>query len=579
MKFTDLSPTASLLVAELKPSSDAWLNRSGKTCAVLHQLAATGEVAVIPQIVGFLLDGDSTIVVATAATLRTLFAQVPPAQLPAFDELMRLRDTYYGPVTGDPRWHKLQPVQVNAFVGGDPATSTLLLGLACCHWNGYVRQNAIACLDQHVHSGEELPFLLLRLGDWVSAVRVQAEAAISRRLDFSQRENYLACLPLVARLRERKRLIAFSMFQEDQPLASRLRRSAALPPSSPLFSHVEALLWLDVPSLLSNALSATDRVTRRFGLSLAWSAAAELGSETAQRIVEQALQTKDQMAHVQIAHWLVAKEAHPDLQRQFMVRLVSDRIPAVRRLALGWCAFHEPMAHKDALHAALLDRSRSVRAITQFYLPKLDRMDLRSFYREEVSKNEPRSLLAALGGLSETGKVEDADWIIPLVKSPRIAVRKAALSAVAKLAGATGKYLPLFIEALQDHSPGISRQARLALEDHASEIGRDRLKASFFAVTTPHVRRQTLLLINRLPKWPRVTLLVEVVGQWWLDDSLRQTTMNFLWDWFAGYNRTHFAKPSRAELADLVAVLHEHHSAMDTRCAQELQGLVESFRK
>ena len=577
MKFTDLSPTASLLVAELKLSSDAWLNRSGKTCAVLHQLAATGEVAVIPQIVGFLLDGDSTIVAATAATLQTLFTQVPPAQLPAFDELMRLRDTYYSPVTGDPRWHKLQPVQVNAFVSGDPAISTLLLGLACCHWNGYVRQNAIACLDQHVHSGEEIPFLLLRLGDWVSAVRVQAEVAISHRLDSSQREHYLACLPLVARLRERKRLIASSMFHEDQPLASRLRRSPALPPSSPLFSRVEGLLRLDLPSLLSTALSTTDRVTRRFGLALSWSAAAELGPEAAQRIVEQALQTKDQMAHVQIARWLVAKEAHPNLQRRFMVRLVSDRIPAARRLALGWCASHEPVTYKDALHAALLDRSRSVRAIAQFYLPKLDNLDLRGFYRQVASQNEPHNLLAALGGLSETGKAEDADWIIPLVKSPRIAVRKAALSAVAKLAGATGKYLPLFIEALQDDSPGISRQARLALEDHASEIGRDRLKASFFAVTTPHVRRQTLLLINRLPKWPRVTLLVEVVGQRWLDDSLRQTTMNFLWDWFAGYNRTHFAKPSHTELAELVAVLHEHQGTLESRFRQEIEGLIDSF--
>ena len=577
MKFTDLSPTASQLIAELKPSSDAWLNRGGKTCAVLRQLAVTGEVAVIPQIVGYLLEGDSTIVAATAATLQTLFAQVPSAHLPAFDELMRLRDTYYGPTSGDPRWHKLQPVQVNAFVGGDPAASALLLGLACCHWNGYVRQNAIVCLDQHVHSGEELPFLLLRLGDWVSAVRVQAEAAISHRLDPSQREHYLACLPLVARLRERKRLIASSMFQEDQPSASRLRRSPALPPSSPLFSQVEALLCLDVPSLLSTALNATDRVTRRFGLSLVWSAAAELGPEAAQRIVEQALQTKDQMAHVQIAHWLVAKGAHPDLQRQFMVRLVSDRIPAVRRLALGWCASHKPVAYNDALHAALLDRSRSVRAIAQFYLQKLDGLNRRSFYREEVLKNEPQSLLAALGGLSETGKVDDADRIIPLVKSSRIAVRKAALSAVAKLAGATGKYLPLFVEALQDHSPGISRQARLALEDHASEIGRDRLKALFFAVTTPHVRRQTLLLINRLPKWPRVTLLVEVVGQWWLDDSLRQTTMNFLWDWFAGYNRTHFAKPSHAELAELVAVLQEHRDMLESRFRQEIEGLIDSF--
>ncbi len=367
------------------------------------------------------------------------------------------------------------------------------------------------------------------------------------------------------------------MFQEDQSSASRLRRDLAPPPSSPLFCQVESLLRTDVPSLLSKAMSITDRVTRRFGLALAWSAAVELGPEAAQQAVEQVLGIKDQIARVQIAHWLVAKDAHPGLQRRFMVRLVSDRIPAVRRLALGWCAFHEPVVHKDVLHAALLDRSRSVRAIAQFYLPKLDRLDLRGFYRRMASKHEPRSLLAALGGLSETGKAEDVDGIIPLVQSPKIAVRKAALSAVAKLAGAAGAYLPLFVEALQDHSPGVSRQARLALEDHASEIGRNRLKALFFDATTPHVRRQALLLINRLPKWPRVTLLVQVIGQKWLDESLRLTATTFLRDWLAGYNRTHFARPSRAERAELAAVLREHGGAMDTHCARELRGLVESF--
>lgn len=284
------------------------------------------------------------------------------------------------------------------------------------------------------------------------------------------------------------------------------------------------------------------------------------------------------MAHVQIAHWLISKDAPPDLQQRFMVRLVSDSIPTVRRLALGWCAFHEPAAYKDALHTALLDRSRSVRIIAQFYLPKLDSLDHRGFYRQVASQNEPHNLLAALGGLSETGKAEDADGIIPLAKSPKIAVRKAALAAIAKLAGATGKHLPLFVEALQDHSPGISRQARLALETYASKIGRESLKALFFDVTTPNVRRQTLLLINRLPKWPRVTLLVEVVGQRWLEESLRLTATTFLRDWLAGYNRTHFAKPSQAELADLVAALDEHHGSMDARCAQELRGLVESFR-
>jgi hypothetical protein len=156
-------------------------------------------------------------------------------------------------------------------------------------------------------------------------------------------------------------------------------------------------------------------------------------------------------------------------------------------------------------------------------------------------------------------------------------VRKAALATVAKLAGATGEHLPLFVEALQGDSPGCSRQARLALEDHAWAIGRNRLKTLFFQVTAPHVRRQTLLLINRLPKWTRVTLLIEIAGQQELDEHLRQSAINFLSDWFADHNHTYFARPSPAELAALKAALHAFPGALEFRLRQELQGLIGSF--
>ena len=259
-----------------------------------------------------------------------------------------------------------------------------------------------------------------------------------------------------------------------------------------------------------------------------------------------------------------------------MERLLGDKLPAVRRLALGWCVAHEPEAHQHLLRAALLDRSRSVRDIAQFYLPRQEIIDLRGFYRGKVLDGGPARLLAAMGGLSETGKAEDAKLFVPLARSPRVAVRKAALSAVAKLEGASGEHLEVFVTALQDGgSAGVSRQARLALERCAGEVGRERLAAIFFDSPYLHVRRQALSLINRLPKWQRVTLLVEVVGRGGPEDEATVTAGNFLRDWFANYNRSHAVAPAPKDVAELDAVLRRYDGALEPRLGRELQALVE----
>ena len=132
--------------------------------------------------------------------------------------------------------------------------------------------------------------------------------------------------------------------------------------------------------------------------------------------------------------------------------------------------------------------------------------------------------------------------------------------------------------ALQDGgSPGVSRQARLALERCAGEVGRERLASIFFGSPYLHVRRQALSLINRLPKWQRVTLLVEIVGRGGPEEETTVTATHFLRDWFANYNRSHAVAPARKDVAELDAVLRRYDGALESRLGRELQALVASW--
>jgi hypothetical protein len=245
----------------------------------------------------------------------------------------------------------------------------------------------------------------------------------------------------------------------------------------------------------------------------------------------------------------------------------------VRRIALGWCATRQPNDHLPTIRAALLDQSSIIRSIAQFRIPKLESIDLRRFYREAVCHAERLHLKAALGGLGEIGQSGDADLVVTFVDAPEAKIRKAALGALANLA--LEAHFEVFVNALQSESPGISRQARMALDRHALHIGSERLETIFAETPHSHVRRQTLLLINRLPKWQKLPLLIEIFGS--AEASTQKRAEDFLKSWFWNYNRTHHVQPTKPEIARLRQAVAAEGLKFDGGLGTELRALLQSL--
>lgn len=533
------------LVGQLADDSGAWLGRSRKMVRSLRALGALSEPAAIPSIVRYLLADDQTVAGETAIVVENLYVRMSPELLPTLDERIRA-ESYWG--FQSERWRTLAGNVVDRF-RADP-THALALGLISCHASGYVRQAAVESLEREITSGAEIPFLLLRLDDWVPAVRQRAEQAVARRLTDSYRHAYFENLWLIARL------------------GSRLRASA-----SPALARIESLLRADAKALVGGALGSESRRARRFGVSLALEALTGSDLETAGAVLGQVIESGDPAARLQATCWLAKPTTTLHLQRQFLPRLLHDRSVAVRRVALGWCATKQPGSHVAILHGALLDESSMIRSIAQFHLPKLEEINLRSFYREAVSQSERPRLKAALGGLGETGVAADAELLLPLVDAPEPKIRKAALGALAKLALET--HLEVFVNALQSGSPSVSRQARIALERHASIVGADRLAMIFAETPHPHVRRQTLALMDRLSKWQKLPILIEIFAE--SESSLRMTAENYLRSWLSSYNRTHQLQPTKAEIARARGVIEAHGVKLQGRLGHELRAIVASL--
>jgi hypothetical protein len=100
-------------------------------------------------------------------------------------------------------WAELKPGQLNLLQRFE-GESVFALGVASMHYSGYVRDAALRRLSD-TQDGSELPFLLLRLNDWVEEVRQTALALVRLRVtsgicailchEHSARESAPPCPP------------------------------------------------------------------------------------------------------------------------------------------------------------------------------------------------------------------------------------------------------------------------------------------------------------------------------------------------------------------------------------------------
>jgi len=547
VKWHTLTDAAVAVVHQLFRNSQAWIGRRAKVIGSLRALRGTAEPAAIPTIFYYVLDDDEDVAEEAAAAVETLYSQIAPELLPTLDERIRAERHYL--FDSDPERGKRLAANLHERFQRKPSRA-VVVGLISCHASGYVRQAAIAILDRTVTSGAEVPFLLLRVGDWVDAVHRTAEQAIARRATDSFRPVFIANLALIDALKGR----------------IRARDAASV-------ASIEQLLRADIEALVEGAGKLQNRRARRFGLSLAIETLNDATRQTQKIVITSILNSDDPAARLLTARWLASSAATPQLQQQLCARFLNDRSVSVRRVALGWCATREPKRHLDALRAALLDRSRIIREIAQYHLARHDTLDLRKFYIEAATTFEGNRLEAALRGLGETGARPDAELVLPLVSASGIKIRRAALAALARLAFDT--HLEVFVDALQSSSPGVCRQARIALDNHASDVGADRLRAIMVETSYPHVRRQALILINQLPKWQKLPLLLESAGT--AESGTQQFAHGFIRSWVSTYNRTHQVQPTGAELVQLRQAIDAHGAGVDGRLRAELEAIVEMF--
>lgn len=501
--------------------------QSDSRAAILEELGRCAEPGVIPYLAPIVVWGNPHEVLAGARAVSALLQQTGAEDLIWLDEWMRGSWAFGSQYQEE--WRSLTPRELARWVGpGEPGIA--LLKLSSFHGNGFVREEAVRRLSL-IEDGSELPYLLLRLNDWVGQVRQAAHSAVAARITPSYISHFVANLALVVRLARGQRADLSGLLDQIDLL---LARADA------------------VPALVQGMRSRSKEVRRAAFRHLISSDGYDL-----ERRLRIALTVEDPIIRLRAAMAAVERLGATQLPA-LLDMLSNDPAAPVRLEALVAWVNRFPEQAGERLMGALLDRSAAVRAQARYYIRHRDGLDFALFYQSELTAAQPGRLVIALSGLVETGGRAKADQIAPFLTHPSAQVRRTAIRGVMSLSG--DQYTGPVLDRVFDQSTSVSRQAALFLQPHAGSIGATTLWALFEVAPAAHVKRQLLLLLSRLPKWESITYLVRAVAVG--DHATAARARQFIRRWQARYNQGQ-AVPSREQLAQLEAALSKAKTHLD----------------
>lgn len=474
-----------------RPSKFEYERRVSASQDVLGAIRRTGDWRAVPASLYVLAHDNAVIRDAGARTIAELAGLIPIGALPGFEG--RLRQSTLQAYS----WNDLD---VKWFA--EHAWPLRVWALLTMHPSGFVRD---AALRRLVSAGDRtlaMPYLLLRVNDWVGPVRSFATEAVRSVMATGDATPWIPVLGLLDQLRVRSRA-------DHAWLLDGVTRLLLRPESRPD---------------LVFALGSEDRAVAR------WAFGAAMGLPDAERggFIRRAMESVDPVVRLRGAKAARACTVCPG-REELLERMASDHFMPVRREALYAGLEGEAGSRRALLCASLLDRHASMRHAARVYLRELpgpdgEPFDARAFYHHALAGGEPGVRAAAIAGIGECGDQADADVVAACVaeRHPRIA--GAAVRAVAALD--RGGRIAWFVERLQDDRPAVAREAGRALMLSGGAAPAEPIREVFRGDSRAHSRRLALRILLRRHPYDAAVDAVVAAGSG--DPALVEAALDFI---------------------------------------------------
>lgn len=491
--------------------------------AALGQIKDLSEPAGLPFMFGWIHHLNVTVREAADEAVRAMMKSLRPQMLRALEGAVRQS------------WVRYATHGAKA-----QATGLSSLLLTTMNPNGRFREFALRKLLL-VTDASILPFVLIRLNDWVPVLRRLAEDWLSSHASKLPLSVVAGVIPVLATLMDRGQSSASAQLLA---LGERLR-------------HPEA-----IPFLLA-AIPTSDLSSRRFIFRLLSDSGA-LGADSVQKAL---IHGSDPFTGVLC---LGALERSPaPVSREVLLAAVNAKSAMLRVKALQLWQARGLEGFSAVLEAHIADESCTVRQFARYWMQKAKPdFDFGSVYRTAMHVAQHRKAAAALAGFHESGGRLDQEEYAQWLQHPASIVRRVALRCLALSWPETAQ--PVVKQfALEGTDAALSGTAFRLIQSHRGWLAFDEIESLAINGPTVRLRIGALSLLLCEDKWRRLPVLLRLLSG--DDEALRPSVASALRDWRRRFNLT-WTQPSteslheaRRWLASAASRLgkHERHDLED----------------
>lgn len=504
---------------------------------VMEKIDREKDISYLPIAFCLLLSSNIQIKESTATSINNLVMSLPINRLMVLDALFRDRSS----MDWSYDWRNEEPTNLIAPSMSEQEVITIL-GLCSLHPNGYFREKAIKELEKAV-SGYEVPYLLIRLNDWVGVVRDAAKAAVLERLKPSYASVIIENLPLVYRLSKCSR----DMHQELIEMI------------------IKMLISNEARQCLVNGLESENSQVR----TLCYEIIAKYELLESSKYIGLLIKEPNPHTRLHALRQVTDKISFNDF-RYFSEYLLYDKYAPIRLLAYELYDKYLPSESKSLLTNALLDKHISVRETARYLLKTKGIKDFSAFYIDALNKGVS---YGAICGLGETGKEDDAAYLINFLDLDQAKIVRITIRALSKLA--FEEFKDTCIVLLSDDRIGVSKEARLALSGRISSADADKIYKLSMSNDKAHTRKNGALLLCSISKWDSISYIIELCAD--KDEEISGIGKYNLDKWISKFNRS-FTVPTGDQIKRIESAIKTYGNTISKGSIEWIEIALDSFK-
>ena len=368
-------------------------------------------------------------------------------------------------------WKRIPLSDIRASVS-DRNAYLSILRLGTFHPNGYFREKCMWALEEDEAS---LPFIALRLNDWVKPVRDSAYRILSQKLADAKTDTAIEMLPFISQTKKGERYTHEQLSDIERRLSEKI------------------LLHLDEisPDRIRDYLPTTKRFLYKILIR-----PDVLSKDVVDRLLwrEKNGNEKALIISLLLKHYVCSDEE--------LELYIRSKSPIVRKRALE-VKYERCGGAWEGLETHLLDRARGIRSDVCYILRRHTDFDILSYYKSGL--HTPDEAVAILG-IGENGTEKDAVLLTEYLYAASEKLIKHAMKALSAL-GASGLDA-VYWDYLNDTNVTLSKAAYEAVCKSDIHFGAQKLYDALRGCQNRHTRKYLLCLLVKEPSWERLPYLL-----------------------------------------------------------------------